>query len=82
MKTLEIKDYIANTIGDCKYAYAYVGTDLTNATELMIGIDAFDDFDELKAERGMDEDEIEELKNMSVGESIFNETYWTIVRIK
>lgn len=65
-----------------KYAYAFIGTDMTNSISIEVGVDVFDDFDELKVERGMDEEEIEEIKNMEAGESIWNENYWTIVRIK
>lgn len=81
MKTITLKDFAKN-IADYKYAYAYIGTKLTNSFELSIGVDAFDDFDELITERGMDEEEIEEIKGMEAGDCIFNDTYWNIVRIK
>ena len=81
MVTLEMEG-LASAIKDYKYAYAHISTDFTNATELAIGVDAFNDFDDLRTERAMDDDEINELKEMGVGQSIFNDNYWTIVRMK
>ena len=69
-------------IKDYKYAFAYISTDFTNATELAVEVDAFNDFAELYTERSMDEDIVNELKEMAVGTSIFTDCYWTIVRIK
>ena len=81
MKTLELKDY-AKAVADYNYAYAFIATDITNSVELAIGVDLFNDFDELATERGMDEDEIEEIKNMACGGSVYKDNYWTIVRVK
>ena len=81
MITIELTDY-AKEVANYKYAYAFIATEMTNSTDLALGVDLFNDFDELATERGMDEDEIEEIKDMACGQSIYNDNYWTIVRIK
>lgn len=81
MVTLELKNY-AKEVAKYKYAYAFIASEMTNSEEFAIGVDMFNDFDELITERGMDEDEIEEIKDMGCGQSIYNDNYWTIVRIK
>ena len=81
MLTLDLKDY-GKEVAKYNYAYAFIATEITNATNLTLGVDLFNDFDELATERGMDEDEIEEIKDMACGQSIYNDNYWTIVRIK
>ena len=81
MLTLGLKDY-GKAVAEYNYAYAFIATEMTNATDLTLGVDLFNDFDELATERGMDEDEIEEIKDMACGQSIYNDNYWTIVRIK
>lgn len=81
MITLDIKNY-AEQVANYKYAYAFIATDLTNTEKLAIGVDMFNDFDELAKERGMDKDEIVEMKELCGGEMMYNDNYWTIVRIK
>lgn len=64
-----------------KHAYAYVGTEMTNAERLDVGVIAFNNFNDLK-EEGFDEEDIEMMKNLNIGQSDFTELGWTMVRIK
>ena len=80
VQNISISDNYGEKIADNKYAFAYVGTEMTNAVSLAMGIVAFDDWDEVRDQ--FDEDEIKEMQDMASGESTFNDNYWTIIRIK
>ena len=80
VQNISISEDYGEKIANNKYAYAYVGTDMTNTERLAMGVVAFDDWDEVADQ--FDEYEIEEMKEMASGESTFNDNYWTIVKIK
>lgn len=73
-------DNLADNLKNFKYAFAHIASELTNSECLYVGVVAFNDFKEIEGE--IDEEEINEMKNLYYGESYTNENLWTIVRIK
>ena len=73
-------DKLADNLKNFKYAFAHIASEATNSERLYVGVVAFNDFKEIEGE--IDEEEINEMRNMFYGESHTNENLWTIVRIK
>lgn len=79
-KIIELKGY-DEEVRKAKYAIGIVATDLTNTESLMLEVITFNKFSELKRQ-GFDKDEIAEIEEMGAGNTMFNDNYWNIIRIK
>ena len=77
----EYKDY-EERIKNYEYAFLVVATDWTNTVKFALELICVNSIEELPNDGFTDEDELNEIAEMGIGDTFVNDNYWTILRVK
>ena len=77
----EYEDY-EERIKNYEYAFLVVATDWTNTVKFALELICVNSIEELPNDGFTDEDELNEIAEMGIGDTFVNDNYWTILRVK
>ena len=77
----EYEDY-EERIKNYEYAFLVVATDWTNTVKFALELICVNSIEELPKDGFTDEDELNEIAEMGIGDTFVNDNYWTILRVK